>query len=82
MYWIHRIGSEGGSYAVHFDALWYLLNQRNWLTIGWQYLINTSAVVNAVHAHDYAQVKVAMATQNVSEQAARGLANFSTFEVS
>ena len=81
MYWIHRIGSEEGSYEVHFDALWHLLTKSNCLTIGWQCLIGDAAVVNAVHAHDYKQVKSAMAAQRVSEQKARGLANFATFDI-
>ena len=80
MNWIHRIAGTSNSYARHFPALWHLLTEKNCLTIGWQCLIGDSSVVNAVHAHDYAQVKKAvMAAAGVSEQATRGLANFSTF---
>ena len=80
MNWIHRIAGISTSYANHFDALWYLLTERNCLTIGWQYLTSDPLVLAAVNARNPKRVKAAMAAHRVFEQAARGLANFSTFE--
>lgn len=80
MYWIHRIGrGVDNTYAIHFDALWHLLTDKKCLTIGWQCLVDDAAVVNAVTAHNPAQVDIEMKACGIHSSERVGLKNFSQF---
>ena len=82
MYWIHRIGrGVDNTYAIHFDALWYLLKERHCLTIGWHYVANNKALVAAVENHNSAQVNKLLQKEGEYPQETRGLVNFSQFKV-
>lgn len=80
MYWIHRIGrGVDNTYAIHFDALWHLLTDKNCLTIGWQCFVDDAAVVNAVTAHNPAQVEIELKARGIHSSERIALKNFSQF---
>lgn len=70
-YWIHRIGrGVEGLYALHFDALWDLLQQKNLLTIGWQCFIDNDEIVQAIESDDQkslAQLKIRDVLRNFAQ---------------
>lgn len=75
MYWIHRIGRGiDGMYALHFDALWHLLENMNCLTIGWH---NYRSTINSVESGDRNAVKIALAKEGIHHPENLGLMNFS-----
>ena len=60
-------------YALHFDALWDLLDQKNLLTIGWNCLIKNPAIVSAVELNDQAkleQMKIPFVLRNFAQMSA------------
>jgi hypothetical protein len=77
MYWIHRIGrGTDGLYALHFDALWYLLEKRNCLTIGWYDWLKYPSIVNGVENGDGNFVKSESKRLGYTYPESSGLVNF------
>ena len=81
MYWIHRIGrGTDGMYALHFDALWYLLEKRNCLTIGWYDWLKYPSIVNGVENGDENFVKSESKRLGCTYSESSGLINFSVMK--